>query len=93
MKNAIVALLALLWMGCNRAKPVAENSYFNYSKQELENAGVKMVEVQTPRGKFKVWTRKIGNNPRIKILLLHGGPALTHEYMECFEPFFWKGRL
>ena len=24
------------------------------------------------------------------ILLLHGGPAMTHEYMECFESFFPK---
>jgi proline iminopeptidase len=22
------------------------------------------------------------------VLLLHGGPAMTHEYMECFESFF-----
>ncbi|MBK7148984.1 MAG: proline iminopeptidase-family hydrolase [Bacteroidetes bacterium] len=90
MKNLFVGLLALLWMGCNRPQPVAENGYFNYSKQDLENAGVKMVEVQTPKGKFKVWTKKTGNNPRIKILLLHGGPALTHEYMECFDAFFAK---
>ena len=33
---------------------------------------------------------KYGHNPRIKILLLHGGPAMTHEYMECFESFFPK---
>lgn len=90
MKNLLVGLFLLFCIGCNRTPPVAENNYFNYSKAELENAGVKMVEVQTPKGKFKVWTRKIGNNPRIKILLLHGGPALTHEYMECFEPFFGK---
>jgi proline iminopeptidase len=24
------------------------------------------------------------------VLLLHGGPAMTHEYMECFESFFPK---
>ena len=49
-----------------------------------------MVPVKTEKGTFKVWTKKIGNNPRIKVLLLHGGPALTHEYMECFEGFFPK---
>ena len=36
----------------------------------------------------KVWTKKFGNNPKIKVLLLHGGPAVTHEYMECYESFF-----
>jgi proline iminopeptidase len=35
-------------------------------------------------------TKRFGNNPKIKILLLHGGPAMTHEYMECFETFFQK---
>jgi len=46
--------------------------------------------VETPSGTFKVWTKRFGNNPDIKVLLLHGGPAMTHEYMECFESFFPK---
>jgi proline iminopeptidase len=37
-----------------------------------------------------VWTKRFGTNPKIKILLLHGGPAMTHEYMECFETFFQR---
>ena len=36
---------------------------------------------------YRVWTKRIGNSP-MKVLLLHGGPSLTHEYMECFESFF-----
>lgn len=46
-----------------------------------------MIPIETPAGKFKVWTKKFGDNPRVKVLLLHGGPAMTHEYMECFESF------
>ncbi len=49
-----------------------------------------MVPIKTPVGEFKVWTKRFGNNPKIKILLLHGGPASTHEYMECFETFFQR---
>lgn len=49
-----------------------------------------MVSIKTPVGSFKVWTKRFGNNPRIKILLLHGGPAMTHEYMECFETYFQR---
>lgn len=49
-----------------------------------------MITIKTPVGHFKVWTKRFGNNSRIKILLLHGGPAMTHEYMECFESFFPK---
>jgi proline iminopeptidase len=57
---------------------------------EVQSGGIKMIPIETPVGKFKVWTKKFGDNPRIKILLLHGGPAMTHEYMECFESFFPK---
>ena len=41
-----------------------------------------MIPVDTPKGRFRVWTKRIGNNPRIKLLLLHGGPGITHEYLE-----------
>ena len=63
-------------------------AYFNYGDTGVQTAGVKMIPIKTPVGEFKVWTKRFGNNPRIKILLLHGGPAMTHEYMECFESFF-----
>jgi proline iminopeptidase len=65
-------------------------TYFNYGDSGVQTAGVRMIPVQTPAGIYKVWTKRFGNNPRIKILLLHGGPAFTHEYMECFESFFPK---
>lgn len=46
-----------------------------------------MVTINTPKGKFKVWTKKFGNNPKMKLLLLNGGPGATHEYFECMESF------
>ena len=36
--------------------------------------------------KYNVWTKRIGNG-KIKVLLLHGGPGFSHDYMECFEDF------
>ena len=45
------------------------------------------IAIATPRGKFKVWTKRVGNNPRIKLLLLHGGPGCTHEYFEPCESY------
>ena len=51
---------------------------------------MKLIPIETPVGTFNVWTKRFGNNPKIKILLLHGGPAMTHEYMECFETFFLR---
>ena len=50
--------------------------------------GIKMIPITTPKGDFKVWTKRIGNNPDVKVLLLHGGPGMTHEIYESFEGFF-----
>lgn len=47
-------------------------------------AGIKMIPVMG--GKYKVWTKKMGSGP-IKVLLLHGGPGFTHQYLEAMESF------
>jgi proline iminopeptidase len=97
MRNCFICMLAsFVFFSCKQKAagdaggnmPVAE--YFNYGDSGVQSAGIKMIPVKTPVGDFKVWTKRFGNNPRIKILLLHGGPAMTHEYMECFESFFPK---
>jgi proline iminopeptidase len=82
----------MLIFSCNQPSTNSSNSisnYFTYN-DSVESAGVKMIPIKTPVGEFKVWTQRFGNNPKIKILLLHGGPAMTHEYMECFETFFQR---
>ena len=50
---------------------------------EVKTAGIRMITVD---GKYKVWTKKVGAG-KIKVLTLHGGPGVTHEYFECFEDF------
>ena len=47
-----------------------------------------MIPITTPKGTFNVWTKRVGNNPKIKVLLLHGGPGGTHELFECFDGYF-----
>src|SRR5829696_1305346 len=69
---------------------VSVKDYFNYKDTGVQVAGIRMIPIETPAGNFNVWTKRFGNNPKIKILLLHGGPAMTHEYMECFETFFQR---
>jgi proline iminopeptidase len=60
--------------------------YFdNTGRTDVLGGGVRMIPVDTPLGTFRVWTKRVGNNPRIKILLLHGGPGATHEYLEGFD--------
>ena len=90
MKYTICLFLAAAFFyACNdREKKVTVSDYFNYGDTGVQSAGIKMIAVRTPVGEFKVWTKRFGNNPKIKVLLLHGGPAAGHEYMECFESFF-----
>jgi len=63
--------------------------YLDYSgRDDVLSGGVKMIPVETSKGTFKVWTKRIGNNPSTKVLLLHGGPGMTHEYLEGFDSYF-----
>lgn len=85
----LITGLVSIFGGCKSNTETTTAEYFNYG-DSLETAGVKMIPIKTPAGDFKVWTKRFGKNPKIKILLLHGGPAMTHEYMECFETFFQR---
>ncbi|NCF69405.1 MAG: proline iminopeptidase-family hydrolase [Chloroflexi bacterium] len=63
--------------------------YLNYTgRDDVLSGGVKMVPVETSKGTFRVWTKRIGNHPTMKVLLLHGGPGATHEYLEAFDSYF-----
>jgi proline iminopeptidase len=90
MRILAFILPVFLFTACSQraASPaISVADYFNYG-DSLQSGGVRMIPIKTPVGDFKVWTKRFGNNPKIKVLLLHGGPAMTHEYMECFETFF-----
>ena len=69
--------------GTNK-KPTAEQYLTYQTPGQFQAGGVQMIPLKEGH---KVWTKRYGNSP-MKVLLLHGGPALTHEYMECFESFF-----
>jgi len=62
-------------------------SYFAPADAGMQTGGVRRIPIHTPKGDFTVWTKRFGTNPRIKLLLLHGGPGATHEYFESFESF------
>jgi len=68
---------------------VTPSSYFDSSgRDDALSGGARMIPITTPKGNFRVWTKRVGNNPRIKVLLLHGGPAATHEYWEALDSYF-----
>ena len=59
------------------------------SVEDLNPAGIRMAGIRmipVMGGKYKVWTKRIGSGP-LKVLLLHGGPGFTHQYLEAMESF------
>jgi proline iminopeptidase len=50
--------------------------------------GVQMIPIQTPKGEFNVFTKRVGDNPSMKVLLLHGGPGMTYEQYANFKDYF-----
>ena len=82
----------LILVGClNESTPnnIVSSQYLdNTGRDDVLSGGVKIIPVETPKGIFQVWTKRIGNNPTIKVLLLHGGPGVTHEYLEAFDSCF-----
>ncbi len=53
------------------------------AEAQIKTGGSRMIPVG---GGHNVWTKRIGSGP-VKVLLLHGGPGFSHEYLECFEDF------
>ena len=51
------------------------------------SGGSRRIPISTPSGDFMVWTRRFGTNPDLKVLLLHGGPAVGCEYLEPLDPW------
>ncbi|MCR5889367.1 proline iminopeptidase-family hydrolase [Hymenobacter sp. J193] len=87
-------LLGLLGGACSSpTKPettAADGSltaYFAADTARVKTGGVQIIPIRTAKGTFNVWTKRFGHNPRIKLLLLNGGPGATHEYFECLESF------
>lgn len=79
-----VVVSGVLVAGCGQSAPDARESssapadptsqYFDDSgRDDVLAGGVKMIPITTPKGTFRVWTKRVGNNPRVNVLLLHGG--------------------
>jgi proline iminopeptidase len=92
MYKRLLSFLAAVFFitACQQNQPgvqAPDRNYFQLSDSGLQTGGIRMIPIQTPKGNFKVWTKRIGNNPKLKVLLLNGGPGATHEYFQCFENF------
>jgi proline iminopeptidase len=81
----------LMTAGCNRPQQEQhgppESYYDNSGHADAWSGGVRMVEIATPKGKFHVWIKRTGNNPKLKLLLLTGGPGFSHAYLEVMDSY------
>ena len=93
MRQLLVLAAFLIWVPACGDRPAAPAetaaSYLDYAgRPDLLGGGVRLIPIRTPKGEFRVWTKRVGNSPKMKVLLLHGGPAATHEYFEAFDSYF-----
>jgi proline iminopeptidase len=97
--RSLTLLIAFAFSHPSFAAPPAEgnpvsSAYFDTAgRDDVLSGGVKMVRIHTAKGTFRVWTKRVGNHPTIKVLLLHGGPGATHEYLEALDSYFPKAGI
>jgi proline iminopeptidase len=94
LSSQLAFVFILFLFGCTAPEQKESSTYFdNAGRHDVLSGGAKMIPIQTPAGEFNVWTKRVGNNPTMKVLLLHGGPGATHEYFECFDSYFPKAGI
>jgi proline iminopeptidase len=91
-KMILLTACTLLLLACMSNSPpkraASAGCLDDPGRDDVLSGGVKMIPVNTPKGTFRVWTKRVCGNPTIKVLLLHGGPGSTHEYLEAFDSYF-----
>lgn len=94
MKNAWLLVLPLALGACSGPEPVASPpappadalptlaQYFDDAgRADAVAGGERRIPIRTAVGEFNVWTRRVGNHPKVKVLVLHGGPGFSHDYL------------
>lgn len=91
----LLVMTMVFFLGCKEhvkesTLEIVQNcDYLDFSnRNDQATGGIKMIPIETPKGTFNVYTKRIGNNPTMKVLLLHGGPGGTHEFFESFDGYF-----
>lgn len=94
LNQLIYGLLVLAFTACKKMEPAPAHdqlsleAYLTPAGEGIQSGGVQVIPVETAGKTYNIWTKRVGNNPSKKLLLLHGGPGATHEYFECMESFF-----
>ncbi len=89
LKSLLAFFILFTISNCNinNTKNASASYFLDTDTSKVKTGGIKMLSINTLKGKFNIWTKRIGNNPTIKVLLLHGGPGGSHEFFESFESF------
>jgi proline iminopeptidase len=77
------ALAAPLLGRRSQAATRATHDVDNGRKDGVRTGGSRTIQID---GRYDVWARQVGTGP-IPVLTLHGGPGMSHYYLECFEEF------
>ncbi|HEX4375002.1 MAG TPA: proline iminopeptidase, partial [Puia sp.] len=68
-----ILIISIIINSCSQPDKNSSSSsccdYLNSTDTGIQVAGIKMIPIETPVGKFKVWTKRFGNNPTMKVLL------------------------
>ena len=89
-KFLLFLIVGVFLQGCTAQSPgdSSVEYYDNSGRTDVLSGGVTMIPIETASATHRVWTKRVGNNPTIKVLLLHGGPGMSHEFFEVFDSFF-----
>ena len=93
MRSTFLLLAACMLIACtttteNENSQSMANYFDQTGRDDAWTGGARLIPIETPLGTFNVWTKRVGNNPKMKVLLLHGGPGATHEYFETADSYF-----
>jgi proline iminopeptidase len=89
VKRVVFAWLTVLSLLSTPARAGSvPDKYLDYGgRSDQVSGGGRYIPVETPKGTFNVWVKRVGNNPKVKLLILHGGPGMGHEYLEAVDSF------
>src|SRR3954468_5051948 len=77
-------LLCALATGC--AAGSSSSYYDNTGRSDVGSGGGRRIPIDTPKGKFHVWTKRGGKKPSGEGLTLPRRPGAAHQYFEIFDP-------
>jgi len=94
-KIFLPAIIAFFMLSCadkqeksTETVTAEKSSYWDYSKSDDQaTGGINMIPIETEKGTFNVYTKRMGNSPTMRVLLLHGGPGGTHEEFGNFDGY------